>query len=68
MVWNCLTAVCLSYIAVFTVTLESHMKDLAEVLKRLLQACLAMKPTKCKFAHDSVMFLGHGRFGEEVPQ
>lgn len=46
-------------IIVFSKTKQEHMKAIEEVLKRLRQANLKAKPSKCSFLKDSVKFLGH---------
>ena len=46
-------------IIVFSETFEEHLEDLREVLDRLLQANMKIKPTKCEFAKRQVKFLGH---------
>lgn len=46
-------------ILLFSLTWESHVIDIAEVLKWLLEASLTVKYTNFKFAMDSVRFLGH---------
>lgn len=46
-------------IAIFSLTWENHMKDIAQVLKRLLETRLTVKSTKYKFAQDTVRSLGH---------
>ena len=38
---------------------NQHVNYLDEVLKRLSESGLKVKPTKCKFAQDHVRFLGH---------
>jgi hypothetical protein len=45
-------------ILVFTATLEEHRAIVKEVLKRLKESDLFLKPEKCKFEVDSVDFLG----------
>lgn len=46
-------------ILVFSKDFDTHLKHLNEVFKRLQQANLTLKPSKCQFAVDQVMFLGH---------
>lgn len=51
-------AVYLDDIIVFTQTLEEHRKIVQEVLHRLEQNDLFLKPEKCEFEKDSVEYLG----------
>jgi hypothetical protein len=44
---------------IFSPTFEEHLKDLEAVFKRLRQAGLKLKPTKCEWAKEEVQFLGH---------
>ena len=46
-------------ILVFSPDLETHIKHLDEVFQRLRDAKLTLKPSKCKFGVDKIMFLGH---------
>ena len=46
-------------ILVFSPDLEIHIKHLDEVFQRLRDAKLTLKPSKCKFGIDKIMFLGH---------
>ena len=46
-------------ILVFSKTLEEHQKHLTEVLEKLKQNKLYLKPKKCEFFRDKVSFLGH---------
>ena len=47
-------------ILIFSESFEQHLKDLREVLTRLAQAGLKLKPRpKCKFAESKCIFLGH---------
>ncbi|GFX21305.1 retrovirus-related Pol polyprotein from transposon 297 [Trichonephila clavipes] len=39
--------------------LESHLKHVETVLQRIKKGKLTIKPSKCKFAQQSVKFLGH---------
>ena len=53
---------CLVYlddIIVFSTTVEEHLTRLAEVLTRLRQAGLKVKPCKCHLMKKSVHYLGH---------
>ena len=52
----------LSYIDDFTVfsrDFENHLVYLKEVLQRLQQAGLKLKPSKCSFVTNKITFLGH---------
>ena len=40
-------------------TFQEHMKRLEEVLKRLGNAGLKLKPSKCELFRDEDLFLGH---------
>lgn len=46
-------------IAIFSKTWEAHMEHLDIILKKLEDAKLKIKPSKCQFAQDSVTYLGH---------
>ena len=46
-------------ILVFADSLESHFERLEEILKRLLQAGLKIRPDKCEFLQRKVRFLGY---------
>lgn len=53
---------CLVYlddIIVFSKSFEDHLVDLREVLDRLLEAEILLKPSKCRFGVDQVEYLGH---------
>lgn len=53
---------CLVYlddIIVFSKDFDSHLHDLAEVLDRLMDAEILLKPSKCKFGVNRVEYLGH---------
>ena len=53
---------CLVYlddVLVMGSTIEEHNTNLAEVLDRIRRAGLRLKPRKCKFAQESVAYLGH---------
>ena len=38
---------------------ETHLKSLTEVLRRLRQHGLTVRPSKCAFMQESVEYLGH---------
>ena len=40
-------------------TFEEHYKNLAKVFDRVRRAGLRLKPKKCAFAQESVIYLGH---------
>ncbi|PIK56474.1 hypothetical protein BSL78_06637 [Apostichopus japonicus] len=46
-------------ILIHTETWESHLQKVREVFKRLRQANLTARPTKCFIGYDEVEFLGH---------
>lgn len=46
-------------IFVFSPDFDTHLKHLDEVFQRLRDANLTLKPSKCHFGVDKVMFLGH---------
>ena len=46
-------------ILVYTVTWEEHVEKLNELMKRLRDANLTAKPSKCYFGFERVQFLGH---------
>ena len=46
-------------IIIFSSNFEEHMERLDEVLKRLQNAGLKLKPSKCEFLQDELLFLGH---------
>ena len=46
-------------ILVHTRTWEEHLKTLRELFKRLAQAGMTIRPSKCIFGTDSIDFLGH---------
>ena len=53
---------CLVYlddIIIFSTTIEEHLSRLADVLTRLRQAGLKVKPSKCHLMKKSVHYLGH---------
>ena len=47
------------YIIVFSQTVEEHLQRLAKVLRRLKDAGLKVKPSKCQLLSKSVQYLGH---------
>ena len=51
--------VCLDDIIVFSQTVEEHLQRLEEVLARMLQAGLKIKPSKCHILCKSVKYLGY---------
>ena len=54
--------ICLIYlddIVVFGQTVTQSMDRLAEVFVRIREACLKLKPKKCKLFQKSVLYLGH---------
>ena len=46
-------------IIIFSSTLDEHLEHLELVFQRLRQANLTLKPNKCTFASERVMYLGH---------
>lgn len=46
-------------ILVFSKDFDTHMQHLNEVFQRLREANLTLKPSKCQFGVNKVMFLGH---------
>ena len=46
-------------VLVFGRTLEEHNANLARVFGRIRGAGLRLKPKKCEFAQESVLYLGH---------
>ena len=46
-------------IIVFSQTVEEHLQRLAEVLRRLKDAGLKVKPSQCQLLSKSVQYLGH---------
>ena len=44
---------------IFSLSWEEHLKHLAEVLSRLHEAGLTVKPQKCQFAQQEVHYQGH---------
>ncbi|RWS00536.1 Retrovirus-related Pol polyprotein from transposon 17.6-like protein, partial [Dinothrombium tinctorium] len=56
--WNS-AIVCIDDIIVFAPTFELLLERLREVLKRLEEANLTLKPSKCIFGVQEIAFLGH---------
>ena len=52
-------AVYLDDVLIFSRTLEEHLTHLRLVLDRIIEAGLKLKPSKCKFVQQEVMYLGH---------
>lgn len=55
-------AICLIYlddIIIFASDLDTHLERLSQVLKRLSDVNLKLKPTKCHLLRKRVLFLGH---------
>ena len=46
-------------VIVFSSTLEEHLETLEAVFKKLSDAGLKLKPSKCKFFQSSLTYLGH---------
>ncbi|GBM97602.1 Retrovirus-related Pol polyprotein from transposon 297 [Araneus ventricosus] len=46
-------------IAIYSNNWEDHLKHVDEVLKRIYDANLTIKPSKCKFAQNRTKYLGH---------
>ncbi|GBN84416.1 Transposon Ty3-I Gag-Pol polyprotein [Araneus ventricosus] len=46
-------------IAIFSDSWEDHLKHVDEVLKRIGNAQLIIKPSKCKFAQNHTKYFGH---------
>ncbi|GBO17146.1 Transposon Ty3-I Gag-Pol polyprotein [Araneus ventricosus] len=46
-------------IAIYSNNWEDHLKHVNEVLKRIGDANLTIKPSKCKFAQNRTKYLGH---------
>ncbi|GBO42814.1 Retrovirus-related Pol polyprotein from transposon 297 [Araneus ventricosus] len=46
-------------IAIYSENWEDHLKHVDEVLKRIGNAQLTIKPSKCKFAQNHTKYLGH---------
>jgi len=62
-------AICLIYlddIIIFAADLDTHLERLTQVLDRLAEANLKLKPSKCFLLQRRVLFLGHIVSGEGV--
>ena len=46
-------------ILIFSQNFEEHLQHLSQIFQRLREANLKLKPSKCKFATKSVIYLGH---------
>ena len=46
-------------IIIFSSDLDEHFEHLNEVLKRLKNAGLKLKPSKCDLIKDEILYLGH---------
>ncbi|GFY75941.1 retrovirus-related Pol polyprotein from transposon 17.6 [Trichonephila inaurata madagascariensis] len=46
-------------VAIFSENWDDHISHIDKVLERIQNARLTIKPAKCKFAQDSVRYLGH---------
>ncbi|GFY64438.1 retrovirus-related Pol polyprotein from transposon 17.6 [Trichonephila inaurata madagascariensis] len=46
-------------VAIFSENWDDHISHIDKVLERIQNAHLTIKPAKCKFAQDSVKYLGH---------
>ena len=53
-------------IVIFSNSLEDHLAHLVLVFTRLREANLKLKPSKCKFAAQKVLYLGHYITPEEI--
>ena len=61
--------ICLAYlddIIIFSTTPEQHLERLEQVLRRLQEANLKLKPSKCCLMQTRVSFLGHVISGEGI--
>jgi hypothetical protein len=54
-----LLCIYLDDILVCSRTLEEHLDHLQQVFNRLEEAKLTLKPKKCSFLQDEVIYLGH---------
>ena len=52
-------AVYIDDVIVFSRTLEDHLQRLRQVIQRISDAGLKLKPTKCRFIREEVEYLGH---------
>jgi hypothetical protein len=55
----CHVMVYIDDLIIFSTTFQEHLRDLEAVFKRLKQAGMKLKPTKCEWAKEEVQFLGH---------
>ena len=46
-------------VLIFSPTLEDHLAHIHQVVKRIADCGLKLKPSKCQFARHEVEFLGH---------
>ncbi|GFY52475.1 retrovirus-related Pol polyprotein from transposon 297 [Trichonephila inaurata madagascariensis] len=46
-------------VAIFSENWDDHISHIDKVLERIQNARLTIKPAKCKFAQDSIKYLGH---------
>ena len=61
--------ICLVYlddVIIFSPTFEMHLQHLELVLQRFREANIKLKPSKCRFAHCKVNYLGHSVSREGV--
>lgn len=59
---NLMWSHCMAYlddIVIFSKTFEDHMKHLEQVLQKLREAGLKLKPRKCSIAQERLQYLGH---------
>jgi hypothetical protein len=66
---NCLDRYCVTYqddIVIYSITLEEHHKQVQEVLKRLHNAGLHLKLSKCKFNNKRIRFVDFFVTSQEV--
>ena len=54
-----IVAVYLNDVLIFSSTLDEHLTHLQLVLNNIIGAELKLKPSKCKFVQQEVMYLGH---------
>lgn len=57
--WNKGIMVYLDDIIIYTETFKQHLEKLQEVFKRIKEAGLKIKPSKCEFFKNELVFLGH---------
>lgn len=62
--WSCLCY--LDDVLVCSETFQQHIKDLGEIFDRFRTVGLKFNPTKCAFAQQSCIFLGHHISSEEI--